>query len=381
MSRSAKKSRTLLAAALGIGGTLALVIGLGVLAGAGVAASSAKPVNTSPPKIKGTPKEGEKLTKDIGEWTNNPTGYDGFWMRCDQNGTGCSDIKGGNNATYTLASADVGHTIRLRVEATNADGTTSATSVPTAVVTASNPFPTNSSPPTISGTPQEGKTLSGDRGNWSGKPTDYNLYWVRCDKNGAGCSDIGGANKTTYVLTPADVGKTIRFKVGAKNAAGRTFASSVPTTVVSAASRPLPPPTTPASAAGCPGGSGAVNVASIGSPARLLIDAQQTSPSVVNRGTNQLIVRYHVSACGGRSVQGALVYATAVPFNQLTIPSERQTDGSGWAELDFRMLAGFPVSSKQQLIAIFARARKSGENILGGISTRRLFSVQVNLHG
>ena len=144
-----------------------------------------------------------------------------------------------------------------------------------------------------------------------------------------------------------------------------------------AAPAPAPPP----SAAGCPGGNGAVNVASIGSPARLLIDAQQTSPSVVTRGTNQLIVRYHVSACGGRPVQGALVYATAVPFNQLTIPTERQTNSSGWAELDFRMLAGFPVSSKQQLIAIFVRARKSGENILGGISTRRLFSVRVDLRG
>ena len=128
-------------------------------------------------------------------------------------------------------------------------------------------------------------------------------------------------------------------------------------------------------------GSGPVNVDNIGSPARLLIDRQQTSPSVVNRGTRRLIVRYHVSACGGRSVKGALVYATAVPFNQLTIPAERKTGSDGWAELDFRMLAGFPVSPKQRLIAIFARARKPGENPLGGISTRRLFSVHVNLHG
>jgi hypothetical protein len=92
-------------------------------------------------------------------------------------------------------------------------------------------------------------------------------------------------------------------------------------------------------------------------------------------------VRYHVSACGGRSVQGALVYATAVPFNQLSIPPEATTNSDGFAELDFRMLAGFPVSPKQQLIAIFARARKSGENLLGGISSRRLFSVGVNLRG
>ena len=148
--------------------------------------------------------------------------------------------------------------------------------------------------------------------------------------------------------------------------------------VVSATKPPPPPPTT---TAGCPSGTGPINVANISSAARLLIDQQQTNPSVVHRGTNQLIVRYHVSACKGRSVQGALVYATAVPFNQLSIPSEKQTNSSGWAELDFRMPAGFPVSGKQQLIAIFTRARKSGENLLGGISTRRLFSVQVRLNG
>jgi hypothetical protein len=78
--------------------------------------------------------------------------------------------------------------------------------------------------------------------------------------------------------------------------------------VVTAAAKPPPP----APATGCPTGTGSIQVANLTSPALLLIDQQQTDPSVVHRGAQQLIVRYHVSACGGRSVQGALVYATAV---------------------------------------------------------------------
>ncbi len=185
--------------------------------------------------------------------------------------------------------------------------------------------------------------------------------------SGCAATRPGGAARTSAAPTTGartslkaiDVGNTLRFKVEAKNADGSTFASSVPTAVVVAATKPPPPPPT-TSATGCPSGSGSVQVADVGSPARLLVDQQQASPSVVNRGTNRLVVRYHVSACGGRPVQGALVYATAVPFNQLSIPPEQRTGSDGWASLDFRMLAGFPVSPKQGLIAIFTRARKSG---------------------
>ncbi len=377
MSGSVKRGGSLFGAALGIGATLGLVIGLGALAGAGAAASSAKPVNTSLPTISGTPQEGKTLSGDRGTWSNNPTRYDVFWLRCDTIGNNCSKISGATSMTYTLASGDVGNTVRLRVDARNSAGTTTAKSVPTAVITAGSQLPRNTSPPTITGTPQAGMTLSGNRGTWSGNPSDYNDFWMRCDKNGGSCSNISGANdRRAYLLKAVDVGNTIRFKVEAKNAGGSTFATSVPTAVVGAAIHSPPAPAT-----GCPAGTGTVKITDVGSPARLLIDQQQTNPSVVNSGTNQLIVRYHVTACKGRSVQGALVYATAVPFNQLSIPAEQTTGSDGWAELDFRMLAGFPVSSKQQLIAIFARARKSGEDILGGISTRRLFSVQVNLHG
>ncbi len=235
--------------------------------------------------------------------------------------------------------------------------------------------PVNTSPPTVTGTAQEGHTLTGDKGKWSGVPTDYNYFWTRCNKGGNACSNISGAHATTYALTSVDVGNTVRFKVEAKNADGSTFASSDQTAVIAAATKPPPPPP----ATGCPAGSGPVKVTDVSSPARLLIDGQQANPSVVHRGTRQIILRYHVSACGGRSVQGALVYATAVPFNQLNIPAEQTTGADGWAELNFNTLAGFPVSPHQQLIALFVRARKSGDDILGGISTRRLFSIQVRL--
>jgi hypothetical protein len=343
----------------------------------GSARSQAKPVNKTEPRISGFAVQGETLTGTTGTWRNNPTSFAFQWRRCPPNGglgdaSNCSPIPGATTYGHLLRSADVGFTIRVQVTATNGDGSATAASPHTAIVTASS-APTNTSPPTITGTPQQGKTLVGDRGTWSGNPTDYNDFWVRCDKTGNSCSNISGANnKAGYLLKLVDVGNTIRFKVQATNANGSTFASSVPTAVITAATAPPP-------ATGCPTGTGPVQVANVTPPARLLVDAQQSDPSVVHRGAQTIILRYHVSACGGRSVQGALVYATAVPFAQLSIPGEQPTGSNGFAELGFRTLAGFPASQHQQLLAIFVRARKSGEDLLGGISTRRLFSVPVSL--
>jgi hypothetical protein len=46
--------------------------------------------------------------------------------------------------------------------------------------------------------------------------------------------------------------------------------------------------------------------------------------------------------------------------------------------LTFQTLGGFPLSPKQRRVAMFVRARKQGENLLTGISARRLFAIPVS---
>lgn len=240
---------------------------------------------------------------------------------------------------------------------------------------ASSSAPSNSSPPTITGTPIEGSTLTAHSGTWSGAgPVTYTYHWRRCDKNGGSCSDISGATGSTYTLKGVDVGNTIRVRQTAQNKDGKTSATSVPTAVIK--SQPAAPPT---SVNGCPVGSGTLDVSNISSPARLVIDGQTASPSVITRSTTDLTLRFHVSACGGRSVSNALVLAEAVPFSQFTVPAEVPTDGSGWATITMHQDRFFPASPRQQILAVFVRARKAGEPLLGGIASRRLVSFPVHV--
>jgi hypothetical protein len=92
------------------------------------------PAGVSPPTISGTPAQGKTLTETPGSWINDPTHYSYQWQDCNSSGEDCTYIQGATGPSYTLTALDVTHTIRVQETATNASGTSIATSSPTATV-------------------------------------------------------------------------------------------------------------------------------------------------------------------------------------------------------------------------------------------------------
>lgn len=229
---------------------------------------------------------------------------------------------------------------------------------------ASNARPKPKTLPTITGTAEVGLTLVATRGTWSGSPTSFHFAWTRCNTTGAACLAIGGATAKIYTPTIGDIGHTLRVNVTAHNSDGSTTATSAPTGVI--------PPS------GCPPGSGAIQIATLTPPARLAIDSATVSPAV-RRSTNVVHLHVKVTACGGRPVQGASVFATAVPYNQFAV-GQAATAADGTVVLTEARRSGFPASRHQRLLAVFVRTWKQGEPATGGVSTSRVVAFRFARH-
>jgi hypothetical protein len=94
------------------------------------------PQSTGPPTVSGEARGAETLSGTTGNWTGTPSSFRFQWRRCaNADGTSCVDIAGANGSNYLLGPGDVGSTVRLRVVATNGQGSSlPADSAPTAVV-------------------------------------------------------------------------------------------------------------------------------------------------------------------------------------------------------------------------------------------------------
>ena len=98
--------------------------------------------------------------------------------------------------------------------------------------------PANTSAPTISGTPQQGQTLTANAGTWSpsGAPTGY--QWQSCTSSTGGCSNISGATGQTYSPAGSDVGNYLKVAITEADWAGSASASSSESGQVQAPAQP-----------------------------------------------------------------------------------------------------------------------------------------------
>ena len=174
----------------------------------------AAPTNTVAPATSGGTTSGATRTCTTGTWTGSPTGYAYAWTA---NGT---PIGGATSSTYAIAQP-VGTLIRCVVTATNAGGSTSATSASSTVTLAA---PSNTAPPAITGSTVTGSTLTCSTGTWNASPSGYAYAWT------ADGTTIPGETDSTYVITDA-AGVLVRCVVTATNATGSTPATSAPLTV------------------------------------------------------------------------------------------------------------------------------------------------------
>jgi hypothetical protein len=100
-----------------------------------VTSSSGAPALAERPSISGTPAPGNRLQANPGTWSGEQPMTFGFrWLRCNAQGDSCDQIAGATGREYVVQGDDTGRTLRVRVTARNDEGTRTATSAQTAVV-------------------------------------------------------------------------------------------------------------------------------------------------------------------------------------------------------------------------------------------------------
>lgn len=166
----------------------------------GVYTPRARKLTATPvPKIGGTAKVGMKLTVKTGTWKPSGTKLAYQWYR------GSSRITAATASSYTLAPADKGKRITVRITGSKTGYTTvTRTSKATKKVATGT---LTIAKPRISGTARIGKTLTVKPGTWKPAPVTLSYQWYRSGTR------INRATQSTYTLTSKDRGRKITVKV------------------------------------------------------------------------------------------------------------------------------------------------------------------------
>ena len=199
---------------------------------------------TGGPIIGGTARVGETLATDVlgiadEDGLENAT-FSYQWISND--GTTDADIQGETGATYTLAAADEGKTVKVRVSFTDdADNEETVTSAATATVAARPNRPATGAP-IIGGTVRVGETLATDVLGIADEDglenATFSYQWISND--GTTDADIQGETGATYTLTDANEGKTVKVRVSFTDDADNeeTVTSAATATVAARPNRP-----------------------------------------------------------------------------------------------------------------------------------------------
>ena len=191
----------------------------------------ARPLNTIPPSITGTPRPGAVLHVSAGRWIPPRSKFAYRWQRSTK-ATTWRDIARASHRSYRVAQADAGAVLRVIATATNPDGSRRATSAAMGV-----PPVSKRAPAMPSGTLASTHTLRADGGSWNPAGAKLNYSWLRCPANATSivnsCTQI--ATGPTYKLAVADAGYRIGVRVNASAVGGTTSADSPMTDTVDSA--------------------------------------------------------------------------------------------------------------------------------------------------
>ncbi len=191
------------------------------------------------PTISGTAQVGETLTADTSgiddEDGLDNAAFDYQWLADD------AEIEDATASTYTLAAADEGKTIKVKVSFTDDNSNDeSLTSAATGAVAAAPPTNNEATgAPAISGTVKVGHVLTADMSGIADQDgldnVSFSYQWLRDD----GSTDVGIAGETNsaYVVDTDDEGKAIKVRVSFTDDAGNEETlTSAPTAQVASTS-------------------------------------------------------------------------------------------------------------------------------------------------